>query len=361
MPSRLPSPSRPAAPPAPAGFPPVRLFWVQTMSPVTSPETPAAAAVVSRKLTPGVESTPAPRPEPTPVPEVAPKLEAKPEPKPELKPVPKPDAPSMSPTKETLADRGVKVPVLVSAATAAEKDFHEKATRALERVYLEDSDDPAILMSLYEKMTSEQDLKGACDVWRTPLELAMDRSETLQRGSAAIRALRRAFANARPTETLKIYSGLDLPQCRAGFASLHEIADDALAYDIKIEHVGRLKLRDFEEICTYSQTAELKGRSFPELTGAAQLKKMVRLAYGKAFKGRIVLKVAIPGTWEDSDDGNRRTLRAVIGYKRNKAFPEHPCVMEEVLLDQEKKGKKFGKPVCCEVESSLAISCNELD
>ena len=83
-------------------------------------------------------------------------------------------------------------------AETTDRTFHEQATRAIERTYVEDFDDPSILLSLYEKMTTDPSLSYMRDVWQPSLETAIGRAETLQRVSAPVRALRRALADAEP-------------------------------------------------------------------------------------------------------------------------------------------------------------------
>ncbi len=363
LPSNVAAPAPPPAPGQAAGFPPVTLVWQQADAKQAATSTSRPAGTPSTKPAPVVKAEP--KPEPKPEPKVESVAEPKTEPtrvtKPEPEPKPKTEPVKLEPPKETLASLRIEVPALPAKATTAEKDFYGQATRAAERIYLDDFDDSAPLMSLYEKMTTDDALKASVEPWRIPMEQAMDRVETLQRGAAAIRALRRAFAKAAPTAEATVFSDVDLPQCRAAFQSLRETAEDALEYNIKLATVGRFKLAYFEKICTDSQNAELAAVHFPELAGPAPLKKLVRQLYTKEFKGHVVRKIAIPGGWEDSPTGSGRTLKVIVGVKKPKAFPEYPCAMEEILLEQEKKDGKAARPSCCQVEKVTAIDCGELD
>jgi hypothetical protein len=123
-----------------------------------------------------------------------------------------------------------------------------------------------------------------------------------------------------------------------------------------------VRLADLEHACKSSNEAELASRQFPELLGPAKLRKIVRRSYKRAFKRRKVRKVSIPNAgWEVLDDGERRVLRAIIGVRRKNAFPEAPCIMQEVTIEQKKKRRRYSKPVCCEIKSSVAIKCSELE
>jgi hypothetical protein len=264
--------------------------------------------------------------------------------------------------EKILAIAGVIVPFLHKDATPAERDFHEQAKRAVERVFIDDLDDPSILLSLYEKVSSEEALAYVREDWREPLELTIVRAETLQQVSSAVRALRRAFATAKPLGE-GLYAGIDQSQCRSAFAELKKGDSEALDTELTVAPVGRRAVRELEQVCTDSYDQELSQRSFPPPSGPPPLRQLVRRVYARAYQGRTVQRVVIPqGAWVVDESGGGRRLRAIVGVKRRKAFPLDPCVMEEITIVQEEtRPGRYGQPVCCQIHSSVAIACNQLE
>ncbi|MEE8408673.1 MAG: hypothetical protein V3T05_03615, partial [Myxococcota bacterium] len=264
--------------------------------------------------------------------------------------------------EEPLLPEDLILPDRLDDAAVEENRFHDLANRMLEKLYASDRDDPSVLLSLYEKMMTQVNLARLRDGWQEPIERAISRAETLQRVTAAIRGLRAAFADAEPGSKPTVYTGVDHAQCRSAFAHLYKTDPEAIDLAVTIEQLGRRNLGDVETICRDSNDAELAVRKFPEQEGPNRLRKLVKRAYKKSYRRRAVRKVSISEAgWEVLEDENRRILRAIVGVRRNNAFPEAPCVMQAIIIEQQKKRRRYGRPVCCQIESSVAIACSELE
>jgi hypothetical protein len=268
---------------------------------------------------------------------------------------------------EILAAAGILLPYLHAEASESERDFHEQALRAVERTYVDDSEDPSVLISLYEKMLTDAGLADLAEDWRAPLELAIARADTLQRVNAPLRAVHRAYERAEPTEQPGLYLGIDQPHCRTAFAELRKLDANALDIYITVPPVGRHALREVETICIESEAAELATREFPEPQGSSRLRRLVRNAYNRAYRGsgkKVRRVVVLDAGWEELPDQEQRVLRAIVGVRRKQAFPQAPCVMEEITIAQEERKEKgrgrYGPPICCQIKSSVAISCDQL-
>ena len=48
-----------------------------------------------------------------------------------------------------------------------------------------------------------------------------------------------------------------------------------------------------------------------------------------------------------------KSLRAIVGVERKDAFPEDPCVIEQIVLTQQR-----GHTECCDITSSVAVACD---
>ncbi len=276
-----------------------------------------------------------------------------------------PPPPDLPDAEEVLASSGIILPYLHSDATEAETQFHEQAIRAVERTYVEDFDDPSVLLSLYEKMMTDEALSYLAEDWRVPLELTIARAETLQRVNAPLRALRRAYERAQPGSQDGLYVDINQPGCRSAFAQLKKTDADALDVYVTLSPIGRVTLRDVETICADSHQAELATRELPEPRGPPRLRRLVRKAYNRAYRGsgkKVRRVVIVEGGWEVLEEEKRRLLHAIVGVRRRRAFPHSPCVMEEITIAQEEKRRpgRYGPPICCQIKSSIAISCDQL-
>ncbi len=377
--SNMAQPWQPPEPARPKAFPPVQLVWAQAVgggAPVAPPPRPVLVAhglVGYGGPDVGRPTKPRPDPEPDPPqdlePADGPPTVPEPEP-PDTGPTPhrdpeEPEPPDTRPTphrdpEEPLLPEDFLLPDRLDDAAVEENHFHDQANQTLARVYASDGDDPSVLLSLYEKLMTHVNLERLRQGWQEPIERAISRAETLQRVTAAIRGLRTAFADAKPGSEPTVYTGIDHAQCRSAFAHLYKTDPEAIDLAVTIENLGRRNLGDVETICRDSNDAELATRKFPEQEGPKKLRMLVKRTYKKAYRRRAVRKVSIPQAgWEVLE--NRRILRAIVGVRRNNAFPEAPCVMQAIIIEQQKKRRRYGRPVCCQIESSVAIACSELE
>jgi hypothetical protein len=369
IPSPWVAPSRPAEPTPrpepsrPGDFPEVQLVWTNALYPNDAPPPVIVAAVTPTAAIEPMRPNPVEPVEPDPVEPVEPSpVEPGPEPTPADEPTPRVETQS---AEEVLAASGIILPYLHADASPEETKFHEQSIRAVEKTYVEDFDDPSVLLSLYEKMMTDEGLSYLAEDWRVPLELTIARAETLQRVNAPLRALRRVFERAKPGSQTGLYLQINQPGCRSAFAQLTKLDTDALDIYVTIQQIGRHTLRDVETICTESDEAELASREFPEQEGAPSLRRLVRKAYNRAYRGsgkKVRKVVVLQGGWEVLEEEKQRLLHAIVGVKRKRAFPHAPCVMEEITIAQEEKNRpgKYGPPICCQIKSSVAISCDQL-
>lgn len=258
-------------------------------------------------------------------------------------------------------DSDVRFPELPDSPTATETEFHDQARRILKSLLADDRDDPSTLLSLQDKLANDLALARLRDAWGELLERGIARAQTLQRVNAAVRGLRTAFENASPTDEPGVYKDVDQALCLSAFAHIHEAEPGAIELAITVPNLGRLRLADIEQVCNSSSEAELASRSFPEVLGPAKLRKLVRRSYRRAFKRHKVRAVTIPEAgWEVLDEGERRVLHAIVGVRTTGPSPEAACLMQEITIEQKKKRHRFGRPICCKIESTVAIKCSEL-
>jgi hypothetical protein len=371
--SDLPAPAPLPEPSFPPAFPPVSLLWQQTLYPdrgLSGRSMIAAKSTVGRrtaKLDTAAQRSPKDRAPDADLLAMSTAVESSsPEPVSLASRPPEPASKSFLTPRPDVEDilrlGGIIVPFLHADASEAERHFQQQATNAVEKVFVEDYDDPSVLLSLYEKMTTDKQLSYMQKEWGEPLEKAIAHAETLQRVASAIQAIRRSFEHAAPSGQANLFNDVDQAQCRPAFTELRDRDSSALDLYITVSPIGHYTLAELESICQESHRAELKARHFPKEEGPPYLRKLVRRAYNRAYHGRKVRKVVVlQGGWQVHEDDKRRVLRAIVGVKRQRGFGKDPCVMEEITLVQEEKRQgRYGASICCQIQSSVAIDCKEL-
>ena len=324
-PSRPLEPSKPPEPARPHSFPTVTLLSDRTAG---NRQDPLLAS-----LTPG-------RPRQTPVAGAEP----------------------VTPTKpaEMVSMGYVKLPVLPAGATEIQKTFYEQATRAVIRVVERDYDDPSICQSLREQLISKPELASIRPEWEQLLVDAITRAKTLQQLSPVLRLVRNAYANAK-RDPKGFYRDIDQSSCRQAFVLLFDVSVDAVEVPVTVNPLERMKLGEIEALCRDSHDAVLSERVFPDASGPPPLRKMVRRMFMSTYPDANVKRVVIKDGWREVDGGRRRILRVVLGVQRANAFPNDPCTMDEVTLSQTKSGRNFESTECCDIHSSVAITCDQIE
>lgn len=253
-----------------------------------------------------------------------------------------------------------KLPVLPAGATDVQKTFYEQASRAVIRVVERDYDDPSICQSLREQLISKPELASIRPEWEQLLVDAIARAKMLQQLSPVLRQVRVAYANAK-RDPKGFYRDIDQASCRQAFVLLFDVSVDAVEVPVTITPLERMKLGEIEALCRDSHDAVLSERVFPGASGPPPLRKMVRRMFMSTYPDANVKRVVIKDGWREVDGGRRRVLRVVLGVQRANAFPNDPCTMDEVTLSQTKSGKNFESTECCDVHSSVAITCDQIE
>lgn len=342
MVSNLPQPSRPPEPSAPEGFPPIALLWTRTVDPRAG-----EVSFAMLEARPSLHTTSAPAPS-----------DGEPARGSDAGAAPAPAPPAAAAGEESLGI--VVAPQLAAGATGEQRSFHDTATRAVRRIVEQDFDDPSIALALREQLARRPELAPLRASWEPLFDDAIERAKLLQMAAPALRTLRQAYAGAKK-DPKGFYRDIDQPACRQAFAMLFEVALEAIEVPVSLPNIPRLPLREVDELCRDSHMAILAERSFPPLKGTAGVRRFVRRLYTNTYPEAAAHKISIPGGWEVSEDGERRTLRAIIGVKRENAFPQDPCMVEEIAIHQTKSGAKFEETECCDVVSSWAIACEQLE
>ncbi|MEM6733347.1 MAG: hypothetical protein AAF658_17440, partial [Myxococcota bacterium] len=174
--------------------------------------------------------------------------------------------------------------------------------------------------------------------------------------------LKQAFANASVDPNTKLYLGIDMVSCRRAFAMLFErFAEDA-EVEVTIAPAGKKPLPAFNEICEFSHQASLATVMFPENVGKRRLRKVARRAFKGTYPDVKLKKIVVTEKkWLKNEAGDRRELRATVGILRENAFPEDPCVMQEVSIFQSRIGKRFSATECCDIRKETPILCEALE
>lgn len=326
--SNVPPPSRPPEPSRPAKFPEVVLVWARTAEPGDpGMMMPPSGTRVALATTGG---DPKPKPEPINDPLPTPK-----------------DLPPPPPVE--------------TASTKAE-EFNASANRATSRVMLEDYDDTAILLSLREQLRTDPELAELRPIWDEQIDEAITRADKLRRLRVVLLNLKQAYADATLNESTSLYENIDMVSCRRAFAMLFErFAEDA-EVEVNIPPVGKRPLPEFNELCEFSHQASLAQVTFPEDVGRKRLRRLARRQFKATYPDLKLRKLAVTEKkWITQDDGQRRELRFTVGIERENAFPEDPCVLQELSIYQNKIGRRFSATECCDIRRESPMLCELLD
>jgi hypothetical protein len=256
------------------------------------------------------------------------------------------------------------LPVLLPTAQASTRAFADQVQRALERVNVEDSDDSAILESLLAKLNADATLSGLRPTWAPPIEAGIARARLLQNVGTALRQFGKAFADATYDKATAVFRNVDVALCRDAVGRVQSANPAAMDVAFNVAGVGLCTPTELGVFCDKSHAALLAGRRFPPVLGKPALRAQLRALYQKAFPGARVRRVTIDGTWVSPlAFPDRKTLRGIVGVER-KLDPrtqaqEDRCVMQEVVATQERVKRRWRKK-CCEIVSTLAISCKAL-
>ncbi|HSI04428.1 MAG TPA: hypothetical protein VLC93_08135 [Myxococcota bacterium] len=271
-----------------------------------------------------------------------------------------PGAPQPPKPGEIVSMGVVKLPVLPEGASEVQKTFYEQATRAVIRVVERDFDDPSICQGLREQLISRPELASSRSEWEQLLVDAIARAKALQQLSPVLRLVRHAYGNAK-RDPKGFYRDIDQASCRQAFVLLFDVNVDAVEVEVTVNPLERMKLRDIEALCRDSHDAVLSERVFPNSSGTPPLRKMVRRMFMNTYPDANVKRVVIKDGWREVDGGRRRVLRAVLGVQRENAFPNDPCTMEVVTLSQTKSRGRFESTECCDIQSAVAITCDQIE
>ena len=325
-PSRPPEPSKPPEPARPQSFPPVAVVWERASG--------------ERGDTLFASLTPQPS-------------QSRPSQRTNIDTTPQPP-------KVVQSTGLARIPPLPPDATDAQRTFHDQASRAVIRITEQDYDDPSVAQSLREGLISKPELARMRTDWEQPLNDVIARAKTLQQLSPVLRQLRAAYANAK-RDPKGFYRDIDQPACRQAFALLFDVGVEAVDTPVTVSPLSRMSLREIDALCRDSNEAILSERMFPSGGGLPALRKLVRRMYMQTYNEANVRRIVVPGNWREIDGGKRRTLRAVVGVQRDNAFPNDPCTMEEISISQKKSGRHFEQTECCDIHSTVAISCDSLE
>ncbi len=318
--SNVAAPSRPPEPSRPEHFPDVLVLWARTADPG------ARGPVLPETRVAMVTPEPEPIDDPLPTPEVLPP------------------------------------PPPIETESSKVEEFNGAANRATSRVMIDDYDDTAILLSLREQLRTDPELGELQPVWSEKIDEAIARADQLRRLRVVRTNLQQAFANSTLNESTSVYENIDMVSCRRAFMMLFErFADDA-EIEVNIPPVGRKPLSAFNEICEFSHQASLAQVTFPENVGRKRLRKLASRQFRATYPDVKLRKIAVTEKkWIELDDGDRRELRFTVGIERENAFPEDPCVLQEVSIYQNKIGRRFAATECCDIHRETPMLCDLLE
>lgn len=254
------------------------------------------------------------------------------------------------------------LPAAPGGVSAVQVEFIQAASRILRRIHLQNDSDPSIALSLREKLTDEAELSSLRGEWDPLLEKGAAHARALESLGLAVRQLTTAVAGARLDSDLGIYRGLDMVECRSAFQQVKDAGAAAMALVVNMPPLGRQTLKALNIACNDSHSIDLAERSFPDVSGPASTRRQAKKAFRKQLERGRVLKVSIGQRWtKDQDDDNLRRLHATFGVKRRNVFPEHPCLMQQAILSQRRKGKRWGPIECCAIQTTQAIACSLIE
>ncbi len=275
-------------------------------------------------------------------------------------------SPGSDPGQNTTPGEKAKLdlPAIPNGATENVRAFVESATRSVQRIYLENYTDPAVVSSLGEKLNSDVTLASVKAIWSPLLDKAAEHARTIEPLGLALRQLTQAFAEAQFDEELSIYRHVNMVECRLAFRQVRDLDPEAMALEVTIAPLGRQSLEALEIACKDSHVTELIDRDFPAIVGPKRVRKKAKRAFRAEMGRGKILKVSVRKPWtKDTEDKQIRYLEVVFGVKRRKAFPEDPCVMQNVRLTQRRRGrgKRWGPVECCDIQETLPIACSILE
>ncbi len=254
------------------------------------------------------------------------------------------------------------LPRLAKNATAGQETFAESVRQEAAKVYTQGSTDPDELLALRSELDSNPDLTGLGSKWGRAIDEAVARTAAQKITNGPVRQLIAAFAEARYAKKLRIIVGIDVVACREALALVYEL-DDASVLDmvVTVPDVGHHSFVDWEMTCEDSHAQVLKKRSFPKVQGKKKIRRQLKYLYEAGHEGSKVTKISTQNNWKtDPENPNRKTLSGTVGVVRQQSFPEDPCVMEEVVAEQVRSGRRWNK-TCCEIRSSVAIACKKIN
>lgn len=318
MKSNTPQPARPEPPSRPVQFPPIQLLFARTNDPASS-EIFRPGAVASLSATPA-------------------------------------DARVRARTSGSRSR--TNVPVSGSSAPSSQTEWKAAAQRALDRVQNRDEDDTAILLSLREQLASSPELAPLRDEWDPLLLAGIERAEKLYKLSIELALLEQAFAGAELDPSTELYQGVDMPSCRKAFRMLFERNLELAELEVNVSQLRRMKLTEINELCEFSHQAELAVNTLPRNRGSRKLRNQVQRAYREAFPDHTLKKVVLPSKrWKTDKASGKKVMDAVLGVVRPNAFPDDPCIMQEVSIYRANRKKVE----CCDVRKETPVLCEALE
>lgn len=139
-------------------------------------------------------------------------------------------------------------------APAAHVAFCEAASRAVRRVFEDDSDDGATLLSLLNALEVDPNVAPLMGPWHSTLSNALARARWLGALGKPLRQLRRAVADAYLDPQLGLYRGVDSQACRAAFADIAQTGGNWQDLVITLEPLGTYPLSTFRRFCLEGRT-----------------------------------------------------------------------------------------------------------
>lgn len=139
-------------------------------------------------------------------------------------------------------------------APAPQRAFCEAASRAVRRVFEDDSDDGATLLSLLNALEVEPDIAALMGPWHSILSNALARARWLAALGKPLRLLRHAMADAYLDPQLGLYRGVDSQACRAAFADIAQQGSGWQDLVVTLEPLGTYPLSTFRRFCFEGRT-----------------------------------------------------------------------------------------------------------
>ena len=260
---------------------------------------------------------------------------------------------------ETIAIAGFSLPVLEPGASRAERLFYQSALRAVRQAYEQDRDDPAVLLSLSDKLIRDPLLAEVREDWATILVMAAKRAKVLESIRFPLRRLRKAYDAALFDDTYGIYRNLDLGAClRAARATREILSAGSEAVRVTVPPVGQAPLETFHTLCKQALHLELAEGSFPQELGTAAVRAEVAKAYRRFAPSQQLLKISVPKNWQPT--GEKAELTASIGVEFPSDRDGFRCAVLVVTLSKNTSTGAPAKTTCCTLHKTTPINCKEL-